>query len=359
MVLTLPFTPQITQEIKRLLAVAQANQPPIVAFDSYFERLAQYSVRGKMVRSNLVLIAWQGYQQKKRPPTKAAIQLAAIQELSESGILLQDDVIDNDVLRRGQPTMHLQYRDLALKRNPDLNPLAAQKFGESWAFLLGDVLYFYLFSLLASLPTNANTRLKLIKLYGEELMITGSGQLGDVLTGFGVVTPNEKQVTEINRQKTAHYTICLPLLAGATLAGQPEPELNKLTSFGETVGQLFQLTDDRLDLFSDEETSGKSQGSDVRTGKRTQLYFLTVQAVTQNKAQLKQLESLYGNPKIDSKGLETMRKLMIASGAFDQHQALIQQLATEANTQLNHLLLNEQAKSQVRQLIEFLVSREH
>ena len=359
MVLKLPFTPQITQEIQRLLELAQASQPPIFAFDRYFERLAQYSVRGKMVRSNLVLITWQGYQQKKRPPSEAAIQLAAIQELSESGILLQDDVIDSDLLRRGQPTVHLQYRDLARKHNPKLRPLAAHKFGESWAFLLGDVLYFYLFSLLASLPTNANARLKLIKLYGDELMVTGSGQLGDVLTGFGIVTPDQEQVIEINRQKTAHYTICLPLLAGATLAGQPESELKKLTSFGETVGQLFQLTDDRLDLFSDAETSGKSQGSDVRTGKRTQLYFLTLQAVTQNETQLKQFQSLYGNPKINSRGLETMRKLMIDSGAFEQHQDLIQQLASEATTQLIHLSLNEQAKSQVRQLIEFLVSREH
>lgn len=349
----------ITAEIERILELAEKRWPPIFAFDHYFQRLADYSVRGKMVRSNLVLLSWQAYQNQIAEPTPSAITLAAIQELSESGLLLQDDVLDDDVLRRGKSTMHLQYQQLVQRMNSVTSTHTARKFGESWATILGDILFFYLFGLLAELSTDPQTKLALIKLYSNELTITGSGQLGDLVAGFGVVDPTIVEVGEINRQKTSHYTICLPLLAGAVLAGQSREELGKLTALGETLGEIFQLTDDRLDLFSSSDVSGKTQASDVRSGKKTMLYFFTVDGLQQKPQELTELQSLYGKADLLPSEIERVQLLVKISGGFDRSENLIGELAARARQQLAQLTIRQESCDQLLQFLDFLLTRDH
>ncbi len=355
----LPYSPIITAEIERLLLSAKTKWPPIFTFDDYFKRMADYSVRGKMVRSNLVILSWQAYQPKLVEPTPAVITLAAIQELSESGLLLQDDVMDDDMLRRGMPTMHLQHQEVALRDNSTVSVSSARKFGEAWATILGDLLFFYLFGLLANLSTQSEIRLALIDLYSNELAITGSGQLGDLAAGFGVVYPTQLEVSEINRQKTAHYTICLPMLAGAILAGQSKKELAAITTVGETIGEIFQLTDDRLDLFSSSKISGKTQASDITSGKKTMLYFFTVEGLQQKPNELTELNSLYGRAELQLSEIERVQQLVKISGGYERSEALIGELAQRARQQLTQLSISDSSKQWFYSFIDFLVTREH
>lgn len=359
MTFTFPYNQIITAEIKKLLGQAGSQWPPILPVDQYFERLADFSIRGKMVRSNLVILAWLAYQKTGVSVAPEATTLAAIQELSESGILMQDDVLDDDLLRRGQPTIHLQYQAVAQKLRPELSAVTARKFGESWATILGDMLYFYLFSLLSRLPIAAECRLALIELYGEELTTTGSGQLGDLATGFGVIEPTEAQVREINRQKTSHYTICLPLLAGAILAHQSGEELENITAVGETIGEIFQLTDDRLDLFSPSTVSGKTQASDVKSGRKTLLYFFTLEGLKGSAADVREFVSLYGKPDLTPRDVTRVQELVKISGGFDRSEALIAKLADEAKSQLSLLSITDEARLQLSQFVDFLISRKH
>ena len=359
MQLSLPYNSIITAEIKRLLRDAKIQWPPVFSFDDYFDRLADYSTRGKMIRSNLVIISWLAYQQAVVPPSSEVVTLAAIQELSESGVLLQDDVMDNDDLRRGRPTIHRQYQELAMAKSQNIDPVIARKFGENWAITLGDILFFYLFGLMTKLPVNNQVRLDLIQLYSQELVITGSGQLGDVAAGFGVVLPTENDVSEINRQKTAHYTICLPLLAGAILANQPSFELKKIQSLGEIIGEIFQLTDDRLDLFSSASKSGKSQASDARSGKKTMLYFFTLSCLQKNPQALAEFTTLYGKKEMDEKTIERIQQLVRSSGGFDRSETLISELASQARQKLKRLNISDSSRTQLLGFLEFLVAREY
>ena len=356
---TLPYSQIITAEIERLLDKASTQWPTIFTFDDYYKRMTDYSVRGKMVRSNLVILSWKAYQTKPSELTPEVITLAAIQELSESGLLLQDDVMDDDVLRRGKPTMHLQYREMALHDNSTMSLASAAKFGQAWATILGDLLFFYLFSLLAKLPTQPELRLALIDLYSNELAITGTGQLGDLAAGFGVVDPTQEEVGEINRQKTAHYTICLPLLAGAILAGQSKEELAAITLVGETIGEIFQLTDDRLDLFSSSNVSGKTQASDVKSGKKTMLYFFSVEGLQKEPNELIEFSSLYGKVDLQLTEIERVQQLVKKSGGYERSEALIGELAQRARQQLTQLSISDSSKQWFYSFIDFLLTREH
>ncbi len=359
MQLSLPYNPIITAEIERLLGEAKKQWPPVFPLDDYFDRLTDYSTRGKMVRSNLVIISWLAYQPKAIAPSSEVVTLAAIQELSESGILIQDDVMDNDDLRRGQPTIHLQYQALVLAKSQNLNANDARKFGENWAITLGDMLFFYLFGLMTRLSVSSRIRLDLIQLYSNELVITGSGQLGDVAAGLGVVQPTQNDVSEINRQKTAHYTICLPLLAGAILASQPSDEIKKIQALGETIGEIFQLTDDRLDLFSSASKSGKSQASDARSGKKTMLYFFTLVCLQNNSQALAEFTSLYGKKNMDAAEVERIQQLVKSSGGFDRSEALIGELAAQARQQLKQLNISDSSRTQLLGFLAFIVAREY
>ncbi len=355
----LPYSQIITAEIERLLDKASNEWPAIFTFDDYFKRMSDYSVRGKMVRSNLVILSWHAYQTRSTELTPAVVTLAAIQELSESGLLLQDDVMDNDILRRGKPTMHLQYRELALQDNSTVSVTSAGEFGKAWATILGDLLFFYLFRLLVQLPTQPELKLALIDLYSNELAITGSGQLADLAAGFGVVDPTQSKVGEINRQKTAHYTICLPMLAGAILAGQSKEELVAITTVGETIGEIFQLTDDRLDLFSSSNVSGKTQASDVKSGKKTMLYFFTVEGLQKEPDELIEFNSIYGKADLQQTEIERVQQLVKKSGGYERSEKLIGELAQRARQQLNKLSISESSKQWFYSFVNFLVTREH
>lgn len=359
MQLTLPYNPIITAEIKRLLREARKQWPPVFPLDEYFDRLTDFSIRGKMVRSNLVIISWLAYQPEVVIPSSEVVTLAAIQELSESGLLLIDDVMDNDDLRRGKPTIHRQYQALALAKSQHIDADDARKFGENWAITLGDMLFFYLFGLLANLSISSQIRLDLIQLYSNELVITGSGQLGDVASGLGLVQTTQNQASEINRQKTAHYTICLPLLAGAVLANQSKDELYKIGVLGEIMGEIFQLTDDRLDLFSSANQSGKSQASDAKSGKKTMLYFLTLECLQNNSQALAEFTTLYGKKNMDAAEIETIQQIVRSSGGFDRSEALIGELASQARQQLKQLKISDTSRIQLLSFLDFLIAREY
>src|SRR3989344_5116509 len=84
-----------------------------------FSRLGDFAVTGKLLRGCLVLIAYDGLvrTKKKNVQFKTALQAAAAMELFQSGVLIHDDIIDQDELRRGQPAMHIQYQTLATAKS--------------------------------------------------------------------------------------------------------------------------------------------------------------------------------------------------------------------------------------------------
>ncbi|KYN87659.1 geranyl transferase [Vibrio cidicii] len=169
--------------------------------------------------------------------------------------LIHDDLpaMDDDELRRGQPTCHI-------------------KFDEATAILTGDALQTLAFSILAEGSLSAqgeSQRVRMVQALAEASGAQGMcvGQALDLAAENRLVSLEELE--EIHRNKTGALMRCAVRL-GALAAGEKGREiLPQLDQYAAAVGLAFQVQDDILDIISDTETLGKPQGSDQELNKST------------------------------------------------------------------------------------------
>ena len=209
---------------------------------------------GKRLRPLLVLAACEAVDGN----AEAALRAACAVELIHAYSLVHDDMpcMDNDILRRGKPTVHV-------------------KFGEAGALLAGDALQALAFELLApegdAVPASiqANLCRLLARAAGHEGM--AGGQAID-LASVGLAL-NEDALRRMHRMKTG------ALLQGSVemgaVCGAPTPAvLNALRGYGAALGLAFQVVDDILDVTQDSATLGKTAGKDAAHDKPTYVSLL-------------------------------------------------------------------------------------
>ena len=218
---------------------------------------------GKRLRPLLALAAAQAVQpQPVAAPSQAVLRAACAIELIHAYSLVHDDLpcMDNDVLRRGKPTVHVQ-------------------FGEAPALLAGDALQALAFELLVpddgSLTDAQSVRLcRLLALAAGHDGMAG-GQAID-LAGVGHVL-TQAQLEDMHRRKTGAVLLA-SVLMGATAAGASEAALVALRGYGQALGLAFQVVDDILDVTADSATLGKTAGKDAAADKPTFVSLLGLES---------------------------------------------------------------------------------
>ena len=187
---------------------------------------------------------------------------AAAVELIHAYSLVHDDMpcMDDDVLRRGKPTCHVQY-------------------DEATALLVGDSLQTLAFQLLAEhrLSDDAQRQLDMIKLLA---VATGSrgmagGQAIDLVSVGKSLTLPELEFMHIHKTGAL---IRAAIMLGAHCGSASAPQLAKLDHFGKLIGLAFQVVDDVLDCEADTATLGKTAGKDADNSKPTYVSLLGVQS---------------------------------------------------------------------------------
>jgi farnesyl diphosphate synthase len=192
--------------------------------------------------------------------------------------LVHDDLpaMDNDDLRRGQPTAH-------------------KAFDEATAILAGDGLLTFAFDILSRQETHADprVRIELVMALARASGVGGmaGGQMLD-LAAEGRFVQNraaqqfsEKDVRTLQAMKTGAL-LRFACEAGGILAAATPEQRAALERYGAAVGQAFQIADDLLDLEGDPALVGKQTGKDAAAGKAT---LVSVLGVPTAKARLKQL----------------------------------------------------------------------
>lgn len=236
--------------------------------DAYLADAMAYSLfnGGKRVRPFLVQATAQAVG---IDDARVDIAMAAI-EMVHSYSLVHDDLpaMDDDDLRRGQPTCHIQ-------------------FNEATAILAGDALLTGAFEILADMPADFSMaqRLQLIRLLSQ-----GSGASGMVAGQAIDLASVGKEVDLAHLERMhAHKTgalIRISVLMGA-YCGDPDAEaLQHLTTYANAIGLAFQVQDDILDIESDTETLGKQQGADVALNKPTYPALLGLSGAKEKAKQL-------------------------------------------------------------------------
>jgi geranylgeranyl diphosphate synthase type II len=154
------------------------------------------------------------------------------------------------------------------------------------------------------------------------MFVTAAGELADVAYSSGIERPVLSQVISMAQWKTAHYSFQAPLQAGAMLAGATAATLAALGEYGRNVGIAFQLRDDVLGVFGDQELTGKSTTSDIREGKVTPLMCYALQ-----RSESSELSEILERGDADESDAARVKEILEAVGA----RSFIEQLIAEHN----------------------------
>ncbi|KSV60913.1 geranylgeranyl pyrophosphate synthase [Sinorhizobium sp. GW3] len=183
----------------------------------------------------------------------AALRVGAALECVHCYSLVHDDLpaMDDDDMRRGQPTVH-------------------RAFDEATAILAGDSLLTFAFDIIAAPETALSDaqKVELVLALGRAAGHGGmaGGQALDLAAEKS--PPDEAGIVTLQAMKTGAL-IRFACEAGAIVAGAAKEDRARLRAFGEKIGLAFQLADDLLDLTADAETMGKATGKDAARGKGT------------------------------------------------------------------------------------------
>lgn len=230
----------------------------------------RYSVLegGKRVRP---LLAYAAGELSGAPAARVEIAAAAV-ELIHAYSLVHDDMpcMDDDVLRRGKPTCHVEY-------------------DEATALLVGDALQSLAFQLLSEhrLSDDASKQLRMVKLLAVASGSRGmaGGQAIDLASvGKQLALP---ELEQMHIHKTGAL-IRAAILIGAHCGDLDQAQLDKLDRYGKCIGLAFQVVDDVLDSEADTATLGKTAGKDADNDKPTYVTLLGVQAAKKMAAELHQ-----------------------------------------------------------------------
>ncbi|MGW6130431.1 polyprenyl synthetase family protein [Cellulomonas sp. NPDC055163] len=319
-----------TREVLRRYLTDRRDQAGHVAHEYLvlWETVAA-QVGGKLLRPRLTVAAYLGLG---GTDLAAVAPVAAAQELLHTAMLVHDDVLDGDEVRRGVPNVAGTYRARLRERGVVGRAADHQVLGS--ALLGGDLALSGAFDLVATAPVGAEVRVQVVRLLATTLATTVAGELLDV--GGELLAPSDVDPLLVAELKTAAYTCCAPLQAGALLAHAPAATHATLDRVGTALGIAFQLADDDLGVFGDPAVTGKSVHSDLRAGTRTEL--LRYAYLLADDAGRAVLDRHVGDPGLDDAGAARVRDVMVGSGARDHVLALASAAARSAReTAARHL----------------------
>ncbi len=233
------------QEVDHYLQAALSARLPAVAGrgDQVLHEAMAYGVlgAGKRIRALLAMAAGEVTQSER----SCCVQVGAAIECIHAFSLVHDDMpcMDDDALRRGQPTVHVKY-------------------GQAQALLVGDALQTLGFELLADLPVAADRVVALIKVMAQATGLQGmaGGQAIDI-AAVGL-SMDQDALQSMHALKTGAL-ISAAVEMGALCGRASEVDLQALRRFAAMVGLGFQVADDVLDVSADVRTLGKTPGKDA------------------------------------------------------------------------------------------------
>lgn len=313
--------------------------------------IKEYTLRGgKRLRPIFCIY---GYKCLSDANIEAVIEASISLELMQSYLLIHDDIMDEDELRRGKTTFHIVCKDLCERHFGKTKSL---KFGENIAIVAGDLLEAYGEEVLTEAPFEGEYVKKALLAYAEIVKNVGYGQILDI-TAERQDSFSEEDILTIHKLKTASYTIEGPLHIGALLAGAKEADLQVLSDYGTPLGLAFQIQDDILGLFGAEEKMGKPVGSDVREGKKTLLILHALEKCTNDEKEL--ILNALGNEHITLEEIDTVRDIVRKTGSLEYSKNRVAELTEKAVQAIEASEFRAESKEFLINIAGFIGGREY
>jgi geranylgeranyl diphosphate synthase, type I len=311
----------------RVVAASQISAEVGMAADAVLD----LAVRGgKRMRAALIAAAYEAFATSNGNPNPVRNSWSVCEpammavELLQVYLLVHDDWMDDDDVRRGGPTVHVALR----------NRLGSRALGDAAAILAGDLASGLAQEALLETELPPSHVLRAARAFARIQTEVVTGQLAEMhgtrsSMSQGATMPGPS-VETIHALKTASYTVTGPLLLGAALAGADDARCAELERIGRPLGIAFQLRDDLLGVFGDPSATGKPVWNDIRQGKRTALV-----AELRGDARAEALLArVHGRADAKDEDVEALVRVMVDSGARGRVEARVRELSEETRRAL-------------------------
>ena len=303
--------------------------------DRYGSPAVGGSSQGKALRPTLCLFACEAV----RSSFDRAIPAAAALELIHNFSLLHDDIQDQDLERRHQPT-------------------AWSLWGVPRALVAGDAMHST--GDLAALRAgeqgvSAGVVLRVSGILTDSYLAMIEGQCLDL---------QFESRTDITTGEYLHMIACKTgalircgLETGALLAGGDEPTVRAFATFGDGLGRAFQIRDDYLGIWGDEATLGKATGNDIRRRKKSYPVVFALERAAG--AALNDLQRIYGQEELEEDDVQRVLAILDEVRAREHSQEVTEAAANRALDALAPVALPDWARTEAEELVDFLARREY
>ena len=284
---------------------------------------------GKRLRPYMVIRSCQILKGK----VSNAMPAASAVEMVHNFSLVHDDIMDNDEMRHGVPTVH-------------------KKFGMPIAILAGDVLFSKAFQIIVDSKLSPIATTQLVSRLAKACVDICEGQLLDVKMAEERKIPSQAEyITMIGKKTAALFDVSCAM--GAICATNKVKDISNLSSFGRNLGIAFQITDDLIGVMGDPKITKKPVGNDLREGKKSLPILMAIKLAKGNDKKI--ILKAFGNSKISRKDLnkavDAIRSLGIEENV--RNQAL--KYAEKAEKSLGNY--SGSAKTELITLLDFVVKR--
>ena len=284
---------------------------------------------GKRLRPYMVIRSCQILKGK----VSNAMPAASAVEMVHNFSLVHDDIMDNDEMRHGVPTVH-------------------KKFGMPIAILAGDVLFSKAFQIITDSKLSPIATTQLISRLAKACVDICEGQLLDVKMAEERKIPSQAEyITMIGKKTAALFDVSCAM--GAICATNKAKDISNLSSFGRNLGIAFQITDDLIGVMGDPKITKKPVGNDLREGKKSLPILMAIKSAKNKDKKI--ILKAFGNSKISKKDLNRAVDVIRSLGIEESVRKQALKYAEKAEKSLGNY--SGSAKTELISLLDFVVKR--
>jgi geranylgeranyl diphosphate synthase type I len=248
-------------------------------------------------------------------------------------VIKSDDIMDNDEMRHGVPTVH-------------------KKFGMPIAILAGDVLFSKAFQIISESKLSPNATTHLISRLAKACVDVCEGQLLDIKMADEKRVPAEAEyITMIGKKTAALFDVSCAM--GAICATNKPKDISNLSEFGRNLGIAFQITDDLIGVMGDPKVTKKPVGNDLREGKKSLPILMAIKLAKSNERKI--ILKAFGNTKISKKDLSKAVEVIRSLGIEEKVRNQALKYAEKSEKSLTKY--KGTAKVELTALLDFVVRR--
>jgi geranylgeranyl diphosphate synthase type I len=284
---------------------------------------------GKRLRPYMVIRSCQILKGK----VSNAMPAASAVEMVHNFSLVHDDIMDNDEMRHGVPTVH-------------------KKFGMPIAILAGDVLFSKAFQVITDSKLSPSATTQLVSRLSKACVDICEGQLLDVKMAEEKKIPSQAEyITMIGKKTAALFDVSCAM--GAICATNKPKDISNLSSFGRNLGIAFQITDDLIGVMGDPKITKKPVGNDLREGKKSLPILMAIKSAKGNDKKI--ILKAFGNSKVPKKDLNKAVDVIRSLGIEENVRKQALKYAEKAQKSLGQY--SGPAKTELITLLDFVVKR--